>query len=179
VDQQHGQEEIAADQFGSCGGFSNTFDAFPAQKAAVKTYLDSTTVLPPQSMFPAGGRAMPDVCALGEGYEVICDGMVFLFRGTSASAPTFAAMISLLNEARLQAGMSPMGYLNPFLYQHPEAFNDVIQGTNAITKHGNTVPYGYNVAKGWDPVTGLGTPRFSKLLTLALEVVGAIAPVVV
>jgi len=179
VDQQPGQKEMAVDQFGSGGGFSKMFDAFPAQKAAVKTYLDSATGLPPQSMFPAGGRATPDVSALGEGYEVIFDGKLYPVGGTSASAPAFAAMISLLNEARLQAGKSPMGYLNPFLYQHPEAFTDVTQGTNAISRGGKTVPFGYTAAKGWDPVTGLGTPLFSKLLTLALEVVGAIAPMVV
>jgi len=155
------------------------FDAFLAQKVAVAKYLDSATGLPPQSMFSAGGRATPDVAALGEGYQVVVDGKVYPVGGTSASAPAFAAMVSLLNEARLQAGMSPMGYLNPFLYQHPEAFTDVTLGTNAISRAGAKVKYGYTAAAGWDPVTGLGTPIFSKLLSCALEVGGAVEPVVV
>jgi len=179
VDQQPGQEEMAVDQFGSGGGFSKMFDAFLAQKVAVAKYLDSATGLPPQSMFSAGGRATPDVAALGEGYQVVVDGKVYPVGGTSASAPAFAAMVSLLNEARLQAGMSPMGYLNPFLYQHPEAFTDVTLGTNAISRAGAKVKYGYTAAAGWDPVTGLGTPIFSKLLSCALEVGGAVEPVVV
>ena len=41
-DQQPGQEEMAADQFGSGGGFSKMFDAFPARKAVVKLRFDLT-----------------------------------------------------------------------------------------------------------------------------------------
>ena len=33
-------------------------------------------------------------------------------------APSFAAMVSLLNEARLAKGMPSMGYMNPFIYQN-------------------------------------------------------------
>ena len=39
-------------------------------------------------------------------------------------------MIALLNEARAQHNMPPMGFLNPFLYANPDAFNDVTLGTN-------------------------------------------------
>ena len=42
VDQQPGQEEMAADQFDSGGGFSKMFDAFPARKAVVKLRFDLT-----------------------------------------------------------------------------------------------------------------------------------------
>ena len=42
VDQQPGQEEMAADQFGSGGGFSKMFDAFSARKAVVKLRFDLT-----------------------------------------------------------------------------------------------------------------------------------------
>ena len=52
--------------------------------------------------------------------------------GTSASAPAFAGMVSLLNEARLNKGGKPLGFLNPFLYQNAAAFTDVTEGTNAI-----------------------------------------------
>ena len=41
--------------------------------------------------------------------------------------------MSLLNEARLQKpGGKPMGFLGPWLYQHPEVFRDIVQGTNAL-----------------------------------------------
>ena len=39
--------------------------------------------------------------------------------GTSASTPTVAGIISLLNDARLQNNKSTLGFLNPFLYQNP------------------------------------------------------------
>ena len=42
VDQQPNQEDMAADQFGSGGGFSKMFDAFPARKAVVKLRFDLT-----------------------------------------------------------------------------------------------------------------------------------------
>ena len=63
--------------------------------------------------------------------QVYVNGQVQSVGGTSASSPSFAAMVSLLNEARLQAGKPQMGFLNPFLYANPDAFFDVVKGTNA------------------------------------------------
>lgn len=87
-------------------------------------------------------------------------------------------MVSLLNEARLAAGKPAMGYLNPFLYQNPTAFTDVTEGSNKIDRFSNAILYGYNSTKGWDPVTGLGTPQFAKLLDAAMAAVGALVAVV-
>merc|ERR1712113_1079655 len=141
--------------------------------SAVKTYLSSASGLPPATMFPAGGRATPDVSALGEGFQVLASGRVESVGGTSASAPTFAGLVSLLNEARLKAGKPAMGYLNPWLYQHPDAFTDITVGTDAIGRGGEHLgKYGFECTKGWDPVTGLGTPIFSKMLEAAMVVVG-------
>jgi tripeptidyl-peptidase-1 len=53
------------------------------------------------------------------------DGKPVLEYGTSASAPIFASIINLINEHRLAAGKGSVGFLNPVLYQHPEAFTDV------------------------------------------------------
>lgn len=95
----------------------------------------------------------------------------------SASAPTFAAIISLLNTARLKANQKPLGFLNPWLYSDAKA------GLVDITRGGSTgctgtdiysglpapyVPYAsWNATTGWDPVTGLGTPNFKKLLEIS------------
>lgn len=162
------QPEMATDQFGSGGGFSTMFDAFTDQQAAVKQYLSVATKLPPQSMFPAGGRATPDVSGLGEGYQVIANGATTTVGGTSASAPMFAGLVSLLNEARRVAGKPAMGHLNPWLYQNPDVFTDVTVGTNAIGRSGEKLKYGFTCAKGWDAATGLGTPIFSKMLKAAV-----------
>ena len=54
--------------------------------------------------------------------------------GTSASSPTFAGLVSLLNEARLDAGKPAMGFLNPFLYKHADDFFDVVKGSNKVNR---------------------------------------------
>merc|ERR1711957_376548 len=115
------QPEMATDQFGSGGGFSNDFKQFKAQASAVAQYLKVAKDLPPAGSFPPTGRATPAVSALGEGFQVIGGGQVQSGGGTSASTPTFASLVGLLNEARLKAGKPAMGHLNPFLYQNPDA----------------------------------------------------------
>ena len=72
----------------------------------------------------------------------------------SASAPCFAAVVSLLNEHRLQNGKKQLGYLNPFLYKNIAAFTDITKGTNAIGRGNGPIKYGFNATKGWDPATG-------------------------
>merc|ERR1712137_561665 len=163
-----GHAEMATDQFGSGGGFSWMFDAFQDQKAAVANYLKIASKLPPSASYPSSGRATPDVAALGEGFQVLASGSVQSVGGTSASAPTFSGLVSLLNEARLKAGKPAMGYLNPWLYQHGDAFTDITAGSDKVGRGGQPLKYGFACTKGWDPVTGLGTPIFSKMLSAAL-----------
>lgn len=150
------------------------FEAFEDQKQFTAAYLAAAPQLPPKGSYPPSGRGTPDVSALGEGYQTLVNGVLEGVGGTSASAPAFAAMVSLLNEARLAAGKPAMGYLNPFLYQHPDVFTDVTEGTNAISRvEGQALLYGFNCTKGWDPVTGLGTPKFDKMLEAAMAAVDA------
>lgn len=62
-------------------------------------------------------------------------------------------------EERLRNGKGLLGFINPTLYKHPEAFNDVTQGKNGYcTKDG-----GFEAGPGWDPMTGLGTPIYPKI----------------
>ena len=84
--------------------------------------------------------------------------------GTSASSPTFAGVIALINDARVAAGKSPMGFLNPFIYANPQAFNDITSGNNP----GCGTP-GFYASEGWDPITGNGTPNFQNLLAAAMK----------
>jgi tripeptidyl-peptidase-1 len=168
--QRVGQPEMAVDQFGSGGGFSWSFIAFQDQKAGIKEFMSaasSYSKFPPSNVFNAGGRGTPDVAALGENFQLVINGRSMGVGGTSASAPTFAAMVSLMNEARIQAGKSTLGYLNPLLYKNEQAFNDVIKGNNAIGRGGQLYQYGYPAVKGWDAATGLGSVKFQELLKVA------------
>jgi subtilase family serine protease len=113
TNQQAGEEEVVCDQFGSGGGFSSMFSQDDAQYQvdAVAAYVAKGPTLPkwpPSGMFDPKGRATPDVAALGEGYDVWVGGHNHSVGGTSASSPAFAGLVSLINEARLQAGKPPL-----------------------------------------------------------------------
>ena len=125
--------------------------------------------LPPTWAFTASGRATPDVSALGEGFMVVSGGRSEPVGGTSASTPLFAGLVSLLNDARVSKGKKPMGFLNPFIYSNPQAFTDVTVGNNAIDRSGSPAKYGFQCTKGWDPVSGMGTPKFGALLEAAMK----------
>lgn len=101
----------------------------------------------------------PDVSANGDNIATLVKGKVSLVGGTSASAPIFASVINRINEARLNAGKNTIGFINPVLYAHPEILNDITNGTNP-----GCDTDGFSAAPGWDPVTGLGTPNYPKML---------------
>jgi tripeptidyl-peptidase-1 len=63
---------------------------------------------------------------LGHNVPIVVGGQNASVDGTSASAPFFAGFITLLNDVRLTAGLSPFGFLNPFIYSLPSsAFNGI------------------------------------------------------
>ena len=174
-------EQVASQQFGSGGGFSAFVPRDPVaafQEADTESYLRRIQrgkwPIPPMTSVDTAGRATPDVAALGEGFVVVQNGVAGLLSGTSASAPVFAAIVSLLNEARLQrVGGRPMGFLNPWLYQYGNlTFRDVVDGTNALDgfaqlgSRAAPMAYGWNATVGWDAVTGLGVPDFQRMLQL-------------
>lgn len=78
-----------------------------------------------------GGRGFPDISAhsLYPRYEVIYTGRKYGSGGTSAAAPVVAALVAMLNDARLRAGKPTLGFLNPFLYSTGyTALNDITEG---------------------------------------------------
>jgi len=147
------------------GGFSNTF-AIPSYQAdAVAGYKNSTD-LPEQKYWNNTGRGYPDISALAGIQNAYC--VVFAKEfggvgGTSASSPVVAGIVAKLNELRLQKGHPVLGFLNPFLYKNPGAFNDVTTGRNSGTGRPAS---GFPASVGWDAATGLGTPDFEKLSAL-------------
>ncbi|TFK88151.1 subtilisin-like protein [Polyporus arcularius HHB13444] len=159
VGSTQGVKEVAADF--SSGGFSNIFARPSYQDDAVAAYLDklgNTNA----GLFNPQGRAFPDVSAQGVNFVVDVGGQGQGVSGTSASSPTFASVIALLNDELLNAGKAPLGFLNPLLYSTgAAALNDITEGSNP-----GCGTDGFPAEAGWDPVTGLGTPDFAKLLTL-------------
>jgi tripeptidyl-peptidase-1 len=144
------------------GGFSDTFTRPSYQEAAVSSYLkDPSASLPPSSFYNASGRGYPDVAALGgqkNPYCVTANGRFTGVAGTSASSPVVAGVFALLNDLRLSNNKPPLGFLNPFIYQNADAFNDVTSGKNNAG-----VGNGFTAIKGWDAATGVGTPNYEAL----------------
>ncbi|KAI0048684.1 tripeptidyl peptidase A, partial [Auriscalpium vulgare] len=153
--------EVAVDFSG--GGFSNYFTRPLYQESAVTEYL--TKQLPKgtyDGLF--NPCAIPDVSGQADNFRIFVQGRAVLGGGTSASSPSFAGFVSLLNDARLSHGLPPLGFLNPLLYSRGvSGFNDITSG-NAP---GCGTP-GFNATVGWDPITGLGTPDFGKLKDIVL-----------
>lgn len=104
-------------------------------------------------------RGYPDVslnAASSSPYAIIFNGKLGAGYGTSISTPIWAAITAILS----QMSKGNIGFLNYRLYKiynstiYSEVFNDITEGTNGY----------YNATKGWDPVTGLGSPKTFELL---------------
>lgn len=164
--------EVAVSRFGSGGGFSNIYGTPAYQQAAVNTYLNDHK--PPYAnysgpttgngVYNSSGRGYPDVSAVGDNVVIFNAGAPTLIGGTSAAAPVFAAILNRINEERIAAGKSTVGFVNPTLYAHPNVLHDITSGSNPGC---NT--NGFSAAKGWDPVTGLGTPNYPAMLSLFMS----------
>jgi tripeptidyl-peptidase-1 len=148
------------------GGFSDTFDIPAYQADAVAAYkARSDAQLPDQSYWNNTGRGYPDVAALGGQKTSYCV-RATLFEGvagTSASCPVVAGIFARLNGLRLAAGKPALGFLNPFIYQNPQAFFDVTVGKNNANQAD-----GFTATEGWDAATGFGTPNYDELAKAAM-----------
>jgi subtilase family serine protease len=109
-----------------------------------------------------------------------------IFGGTSAATPQTAGLVALVNAARASDGKSPIGFLDPILYQDgvgASAYNDVVPqhygnapksfagsevGVGTVHKSVGDlednqlweVPVaGYPTTPGYDATTGWGTPN--------------------
>ncbi len=97
------------------------------------------------------GRMVPDVAADADpntGYLVVINGQEEPVGGTSAVAPLYSGLFGAFGQK--------LGFVTPTLWQHPEAFVDITQGSNGS----------FNVAVGPDPCTGLGVPNGTALAAL-------------
>jgi len=149
------------------GGFSDTFAQPSWQADAVETFFSTSSDLPDSSLYNATGRGYPDVAALAgtqNAYLISYKGGKFsAVGGTSAASPVVGGIFAMLVNERLLAGKTAMGWLNPFIYENGDCFNDVTSGTNSAGYSS-----GFTAIEGWDAATGYGTPDYDSLLAAAL-----------
>ena len=75
------------------------------------------------------------------------------------AAPQWVGFIALVNQARFEKGLKPLGYLNPILYKASKEdkariFTDITTGQNGAFK----------ATKGWDAVSGWGSMKAYEML---------------
>ena len=91
--------------------------------------------------------------------------LVFRFGGTSAGSPQWAGLAALAD----QLGHHRIGSINETLYGlahgplYGALYHDVTTGDN--TFHGASITVqGYSATPGWDPASGLGSPKANNLV---------------
>jgi subtilase family serine protease len=97
---------------------------------------------------------------------------LFIFGGTSAGSPQWAGLVALTDQ--LYRGR--IGSIDTTLYRiaaspslYRTAFHDITSGNNNFPNVDATTIFGYRTANGWDPVTGLGTPKANVLVPLLVS----------
>jgi subtilase family serine protease len=99
---------------------------------------------------------------------------VYTFGGTSVGSPQWAGIAALAD----QFAGKRLGFLNKALYtigkggHYDESFHDITFGNNTFhIVDFSEVVSGYSTRKGWDPVTGWGTPKVATLVPLLAQLV--------
>jgi kumamolisin len=145
----------------SGGGISPDKIAIPSwQKAAINSTNKGSTTL----------RNGPDVSANANFTFYTCDDQTAClaneYGGTSFAAPMWAAYVALVNQQRVAAGKSTIGFLDPYIYAenanattYKADFHDITSG-----KSGS-----YSAVTGFDLVTGWGSPNTGLLSELAAQ----------
>jgi hypothetical protein len=159
------------------GGISIVFPRPAYQSALATCSVVGTLPLPvtnmrqlPDIAVSAGGGALPYfVECTGDNTTMDCAGtgggaQVFPITGTSASSPSFASVVALMN----QAAGGRLGNINPQLYAleatTPAPFHDITIGNNEVPCQSGTDlgcpsggEYGFAATAGYDCASGLGS----------------------
>jgi kumamolisin len=107
-------------------------------------------------------RNSPDVAAEANTDNYICyDGTCAGgWGGTSFAAPRWAGYLALVNQQAVANGLGTVGFINPAIYpiglgsSYGTNFHDITSGSNGT----------YSAVKGYDLVTGWGSPNGSGLI---------------
>jgi tripeptidyl-peptidase-1 len=135
------------------GGFSTIYAVPSWQEPAINAYFDNVenTDKKPFQGYNRRGRGFPDVSLLGHNYVITIGSNFTAVSGTSASAPVFAAYISLVNSERLKQSLPPLGWVNPAIYAFATSFiNDIVDGDNRCVALGTVCcAQGFMATTGW------------------------------
>lgn len=158
------QGEIAWNEFAlgigaTGGGFSVVYDEPSFQQGTIH-----------------GGkqRGVPDVsynAAVEHGVLVQLFGGWYLFGGTSAGTPQWAAIAAIADQ---KAGYA-LGFINRALYHIGQAKSHYSASFFDVTSGNNSAPgvQGFNAGPGWDPTTGLGSPSTDQLVDYLIRFTSA------
>ncbi len=143
----------------SSGGGASRFYSRPAWQTGPGVPNDNARHVPDMSLSAAGHDA----------YLVTYLGSLVAVSGTSASAPSMAGIVSLLNQYVVAKGIQKqagLGNINPQLYRMaqtaPSPFHDTVAGDNIVqcsqaSPDCLTGSFGYRAGFGYDMATGLGS----------------------
>lgn len=119
-----------------------------------------------------GTTATQQTCT--SGFRTGAGGNFSAVGGTSAAAPTFTAILALINQFLNNPATTGLAPVNPMLYSlaatNPSAFHDVTSGTNKVPCTSGTTncptgttSIGFSAGTGYDQVTGLGSVDVTNL----------------
>ena len=117
-------------------------------------------------------RLVPDVSAQADEFT----GAITIYQaayggwgtigGTSSATPIWAAMLALVNASATCAATKGVGFVSPLLYRvasdaraYDASFNDITSGSNDV--YGLDDGLVFDATKGYDPASGLGSPRLT------------------
>ena len=143
---------IMTDTITAGGGFSNIYPIPSYQKTVVNTYLtahkpsypsyacslNSSSCFTNGGVYNTAGRGYPDFSAVGDNIVMFNKGNAVLGMGTSAAAPTFAGILTRINEERIAKKKSLIGFVNPVLYAHPEVLHGKLHHTSSSIRQSLT-----------------------------------------
>ena len=147
----------------SGGGFSTIFSKPLYQGLAVPGQARGVPDIAYDAGVNGGVLTHCGVCLVSLGLDPNLP-LFFIFGGTSSGSPQWSALIADAD----QMVHHDLGNINPTLYGlavlpnlYHTVFHDVTTGNNDVVELGGA---GYDAGSGWDPVTGLGTPKANNLL---------------
>jgi kumamolisin len=143
--------------------WSDSGGGISPDRIAIPSYQKTAGVITTANKGSKTYRNSPDVAAEANTdnyicYDGTCEGG---WGGTSFAAPRWAAFVALVNQQSVASGYKTLGFINSAIYtiglgtSYSTAFHDITSGSNGT----------YSTEKGYDLVTGWGSPNGTGLIT--------------